>query len=117
MRDVGKDIRATSGKINPPVNASCIGEWDDRAKRMLITDANCAGQQELDTSPQPSDQGHFAGTDFEKLTTTEWITLPGVRPRNDGLPNRVARLKALGNAVVPQIPELIGKIIMEIEKK
>lgn len=38
-----------------------------------------------------------------------------VRHRNDGLSDNVARLKALGNAVVPQIPELIGRAIMEIE--
>lgn len=44
----------------------------------------------------------------------EWITLPGVRARNDGLPGRVARLKALGNAVVPQIPELIGRCIRAV---
>jgi len=44
----------------------------------------------------------------------EWITLPGVRARNDGLSQRVARLKALGNAVVPQIPEIIGRAIMEM---
>jgi DNA (cytosine-5)-methyltransferase 1 len=31
----------------------------------------------------------------------------------DGLPNRVHRLGALGNAVVPQIPELIGRAILE----
>jgi len=30
-----------------------------------------------------------------------------------GVPARVDRLKALGNAVVPQIPELIGRAIME----
>lgn len=34
---------------------------------------------------------------------------------NDGIPNRVARLEALGNAVVPQIPELIGRAILEAE--
>lgn len=45
----------------------------------------------------------------------EWITLPGVRARNDGIPGRVARLKALGNAVVPQIPELIGRMILMAE--
>ena len=30
-----------------------------------------------------------------------------------GLPNRVDRIAALGNAVVPQIPELIGRAILE----
>lgn len=47
----------------------------------------------------------------------ELPTEPTVRNRNDGLSNNVARLKALGNAVVPQIPELIGRAIMEIENE
>jgi DNA (cytosine-5)-methyltransferase 1 len=33
----------------------------------------------------------------------------------DGVPKRVDRLKQLGNAVVPQIPELIGRAIMDYE--
>jgi DNA (cytosine-5)-methyltransferase 1 len=33
----------------------------------------------------------------------------------DGFPGRVDRIKALGNAVVPQIPELIGYAILEAE--
>jgi len=33
----------------------------------------------------------------------------------DGLPDRIHRLKSLGNAVVPQIPELIGRAILEVE--
>ena len=72
------------------------------------------GQQERDTAPQPSGQGHFARTNFERVANNEWITLPGVRARNDGLPNRVARLKALGNAVVPQIVEAIGQAILAV---
>jgi len=34
-----------------------------------------------------------------------------------GIPDRVHRLKGLGNAVVPQIPELIGRAILEAERQ
>jgi DNA (cytosine-5)-methyltransferase 1 len=34
----------------------------------------------------------------------------------DGVPARVERLNALGNAVVPQIPEIIGRAILEAER-
>jgi DNA (cytosine-5)-methyltransferase 1 len=35
--------------------------------------------------------------------------------RGDGIPDETYRFKGLGNAVVPQIPELIGRAIMEAE--
>ena len=44
-----------------------------------------------------------------------WAIEPDVGRVANGIPNRVDRLKQLGNAVVPQIPELIGKSIMEFE--
>lgn len=34
----------------------------------------------------------------------------------NGFPGRIHRLKALGNAVVPQIPEIIGNVILETYK-
>jgi len=46
----------------------------------------------------------------------QWAIEPGVGRVADGVPNRTHRLRALGNAVVPQIPELIGRAIMEVEK-
>jgi DNA (cytosine-5)-methyltransferase 1 len=34
----------------------------------------------------------------------------------NGIPNRAHRLKGLGNAVVPQIPELIGRAITDVSQ-
>lgn len=45
-----------------------------------------------------------------------WPTEPSVGRVANGVPNRSHRLKQLGNAVVPQIPELIGRAIMEYER-
>jgi DNA (cytosine-5)-methyltransferase 1 len=44
-----------------------------------------------------------------------WATEPDVGRVANGVPNRVDRLSALGNAVVPQIPELIGRAILAAE--
>ena len=44
------------------------------------------------------------------------IPAPEFCRKNDGIPGLVDRLKGLGNAVVPQIPELIGRAILEAEK-
>lgn len=42
-----------------------------------------------------------------------WAVEPDVGRVAHGVPQRSHRLKALGNAVVPQIPEAIGKAIIE----
>ena len=44
-----------------------------------------------------------------------WEIEPSVGRVANGLPGQSHRLKQLGNAVVPQIPELIGRAIMEHE--
>ena len=41
-----------------------------------------------------------------------WETEPNVGRVADGIPNRVDRLRGLGNAVVPQVAEYIGRLIM-----
>ena len=51
--------------------------------------------------------GVFAASDW-------WRTEPDVGRVAHGVPARVDRLRALGNAVVPQIPEIIGKAIMRL---
>ena len=42
-----------------------------------------------------------------------WPALPESVGMDDGISRRMDRLRALGNAVVPQIPEIIGRAILE----
>ena len=45
----------------------------------------------------------------------QWEPEPDVGRVAHGVPSRVDRLRSLGNAVVPQIPELIGRAILKAE--
>lgn len=46
----------------------------------------------------------------------QWSTEPRLGRVVDGCPHRVDRLTALGNALVPQIAELLGRAILQAEK-
>jgi len=53
---------------------------------------------------------------FGSTSKTQWQGFPTQSPvcrRNDGVPNRVDRLRALGNAVVPQCAEWVGQQIVK----
>jgi DNA (cytosine-5)-methyltransferase 1 len=81
------------------------------------------------SSPRLSDnRGSEASTWRERLRTAGyagcgrrggegWSPEPNVGRVAHGVPSRVDRLKALGNAVVPQIPEIIGRAILAAEGK
>jgi DNA (cytosine-5)-methyltransferase 1 len=47
---------------------------------------------------------------------TQWAVEPQVGRVANGVPCRVDRLRCLGNAVVPQVAEYIGKLLKETEK-
>jgi DNA (cytosine-5)-methyltransferase 1 len=46
-----------------------------------------------------------------------WPTEPDVLRVAHGVPHRVDRIRSLGSAVVPQIPEMLGRAILEIEAR
>lgn len=44
-----------------------------------------------------------------------WACEPGVQRVAHGIPHRVDRLRGLGNAVVPQVVEVLGRMMIEVE--
>jgi len=56
---------------------------------------------------------NIAGHAGELAGGHAWAVEPDVGRVADGVPHRVDRLRALGNAVVPQVAELIGRRILE----
>ena len=56
-----------------------------------------------------------ASTSKEPAFDNQWSSEPAVGRVVNGIPHRVDRLRCLGNAVVPQVVELIGRAIMERE--
>ena len=65
-----------------------------------------------------SDRQPGSAIDAETPVVSAWRCEPGGMGRKDGVSNRMDRnrLKALGNAVVPQIPEIIGRAIVQCSR-
>jgi DNA (cytosine-5)-methyltransferase 1 len=105
----GRDTerRKTNGKDGTPARRS--------ARRAFIEGNN--------SDPERREQ-EFSGAirrirrekySFQRDEYWKTTSEPFVRRGTHGIPNRMDRLKGLGNAVVPQIPEIIGRAIMEVE--
>jgi DNA (cytosine-5)-methyltransferase 1 len=57
------------------------------------------------------------GRRIENTSDRPYLSEPLVRRGSNGVPNRVDRIKCLGNAVVPQVAEIVGEMILEMEKE
>jgi DNA (cytosine-5)-methyltransferase 1 len=69
-------------------------------------------QQRRETQRRLSELGGRLGE-----TGFLWPDQPGIHRTAHGVPNRVDRHRCLGNAVVPQVAEWIGRRILEVEEK
>jgi len=80
-----------------------------------VADTDIVGTQ-VQAEGQHASQQVLRGTSEAWRTTVGgfWSVEPNVGRVADGVSGRVDRLKQLGNAVVPQIPELIGRAINAI---
>ena len=111
------------------VNGGEVGSVESRVRRNVLSgreqgevlaDTSSAGPQggqkrealgKGSWTPRPTAECREAGR------TYGWTVEPDVGRVAHGIPRRVDRLKGLGNAVVPQIPEMIGYAILEAERE
>lgn len=88
----------------------------ERASERAAWDSG-ASIPDTDRQPEPriEDQagGRFGRS--PEARTSWWFSEPDVGRVANGVPSRMDRLKELGNAVVPDIPEIIGQAILQAE--
>jgi len=95
------------------IPASELGAHHHRDRIWIIAYPNSAGFQER--LLQPGLSGEKGRNDYGENSPLggKRFTVPELVRGFHGIPNRSHRVKALGNAVIPQIPELIGRAIMD----
>jgi len=98
-----RSVRCDSANV-----ANAVGNGSP--KRLAGQDRSSKGQPRIAINGYYEKQraAHRAGMGW-------WATEPDVGRMAHGIPRRVDRLRGLGNAVVPQIPELIGRAIKKAQ--
>ena len=104
------------------IPASAIGAHHHRDRVWIVAHpSKCerqSGAEEqgvLRTLSQDGAINRDSGGRSEASFARQWDSEPNVGRVANGVSSRSHRLRCLGNAVVPQIPELIGRQIMERE--
>lgn len=72
------------------------------------------GDSHGDSQPALTEHGEVAKLQRVASCAPGWSAPPEFRRVDDGIPDRVQRIKALGNAVVPACSEVIGHIIRQL---
>lgn len=109
-----REIRCNSGRSKQPLQGAWVGG------ETLLGDTKQLRCSEM-VEPIPARTKRKRTTNqVDYSGSPEWRSWWAFEPELgrvvDGVPNRVDRVAALGNAVVPQIPELIGKAILASEQ-
>ncbi len=90
--------------------ASIVGAPHKRERAFIVAYPN--GKRRRNPSLGPSAFRLFKWLSSEEPWLSE-LSKDAICGIDNGVPNRVDRLKALGNAVVPQVAEVIGYMILE----
>ena len=102
-KDVADAISNATGATYRSSGRSSEQRWDDESVGQRDTVGSHTGDGSADVS------------DAQRERENWWTTEPDVGRVANGVPRRVDRLKGLGNAVVPQCAEWVGRKIVSSE--
>jgi DNA (cytosine-5)-methyltransferase 1 len=104
LEQMVSDLEGMGYEVAPPLCIpACAVGFDHRRDRYWFL-----GHSDRNSKPGRAEHAKVAGM---RRGGSE----PGSMGAENGIPARLDRLRALGNAVVPQIPEIIGRAIMNVE--
>lgn len=89
-------------------------DWAQGARRFEFKNGCSLGNPDFQSLEVGEDISCHYGAQFSPIVGTGWwLSEPDVGRVAHGISSRVDRLRGLGNAVVPPIPELIGNAILK----
>ena len=94
------------------VSAASVGANHRRDRIFIVAYPNGGRQQEREPEGQPPTRACFSGAGIGREPFDWWQVKPGMGRVANGIPARVDRLRGLGNAVVPQVAEVIGRLVV-----
>jgi len=113
VRDVANTNGRRQQKRNKDERSIPIVDQEGDGKSMANTNSEQLGKYGV--TEHVGSQNQIWGYNGRRETSYDgwqwWETEPDVGRVADGIPNRVDRLRGLGNAVVPQVAEYIGRLI------
>ena len=106
-----QDRERTSKAVQPRREASHVHDTEGLSPHSISigTQVQTKGKQSIEQKSRSISQNWEANRNY-------WEGFPTQSPvcrRDDGIPNRVDRIRALGNAIVPQCSEWIGRKLWE----
>jgi len=105
-----------------PNNQGLQGRSETSLPKWEVTDGHagegCSDMADTSSRGRIRRRGAFEGLNEEisgyaLRSAAYWATEPQLGRMANGIPSRVDRLKGLGNAVVPQVAEIVGRLVIE----